>query len=153
SLARWIARPEDHVPNRFTSTVDAHVILRRDGKILLLRRAGNVYASGQLCLPSGHLEEGENILQTAVRETREETGIALDPATLQFVLSIHQRNPGTTHTRLGFVFEPEQWHGEPVINEPAKCSGIVWADPAWPPADTVEYTCAVLHAVNSGTTF
>jgi 8-oxo-dGTP pyrophosphatase MutT (NUDIX family) len=102
------------VPDRFTSIVDAHVILRRNGKILLLRRAGNVYASGQLCLPSGHLEEGENILQTAVRETREETGIALDAATLRFVLSIHQRNPGTTHTRLGFVFEAESWRGEPV---------------------------------------
>jgi hypothetical protein len=36
------------------SIVDAHVILRRDGKILLLRRAGGVYASGQLRLPSGH---------------------------------------------------------------------------------------------------
>jgi 8-oxo-dGTP pyrophosphatase MutT (NUDIX family) len=141
------------VPDRFTSIADAHVILRRDGKILLLRRAGNVYASGQLCLPSGHLEQGENILQTAIRETREETGIALDPATLRFVLSIHQRNPGTTHTRLGFVFEPGQWHGEPVNNEPAKCSGFVWADPARPPADTVEYTYAVLHAINSGATF
>jgi 8-oxo-dGTP pyrophosphatase MutT (NUDIX family) len=141
------------VPDRFTSIVDAHVILRRDGKILLLRRAGNVYATGQLCLPSGHLEEGENILQAAVRETREETGIALDPATLRFALSIHQRNPGTTHTRLGFVFEAESWHGEPVINEPAKCSGIVWADPSRPPADTVEYTNAVLQAIDSGAMF
>jgi hypothetical protein len=32
------------------------VFLRRHGKILLLRRTGNVYASGQLCLPSGHHE-------------------------------------------------------------------------------------------------
>ncbi len=141
------------MPDRFTSIVDAHVILRRDGKVLLLRRAGNVYASGQLCLPSGHLEEGENILQTAIRETREETGIALEPATLRLLLSIHQRNPGISCTRLGFVFEPEQWHGEPVNNEPVKCSGIVWADPARPPADTVEYTSAVLRAISSGATF
>ena len=45
------------MPDRFTSIIDVHVILRRTGKILLLRRAGNVYASGQLCLPSGHLEK------------------------------------------------------------------------------------------------
>jgi hypothetical protein len=50
--------------------LDAHVILRRHGKVLLPRRVGTVYASGQLCVPSGHLEGGENILQAAVLETR-----------------------------------------------------------------------------------
>lgn len=33
---------EAAVPERFTSVVDAHVILRRDGKLLLIRRAGKV---------------------------------------------------------------------------------------------------------------
>ena len=81
------------MPDRFTSIIDVHVILRRAGRILLLRRAGDVYASGQLCLPSGHLEEGENILDAAARETKEETGITLNPATMRLALSIHQRNP------------------------------------------------------------
>jgi 8-oxo-dGTP diphosphatase len=94
------------VPDRFTSIIDVHVVLRRAGQILLLRRAGDVYASGQLCLPSGHLEDGENILEAAVRETKEETGVTLDPATMRLTLSIHQRHPGTTHTRIGFVFDP-----------------------------------------------
>jgi 8-oxo-dGTP diphosphatase len=91
---------------RYASIVDVHVILRRGTRILLLRRTGDAWASGQLCLPSGHLEEGESILGAAVRETREETGIVLDPATLQHVLSIHQRNPGTRHARIGFAFRP-----------------------------------------------
>jgi hypothetical protein len=34
---------------RYLSIVDVHVILRREGTILLLRRAGNVYATGMLC--------------------------------------------------------------------------------------------------------
>src|SRR5512142_2766323 len=95
SSATWqpasASHPEAAVPDRFTSIIDVHVILRRAGKILLLRRAGNVYASGQLCLPSGHLEEGENILEAAIREAKEETGITLDPATMHLALSIHQR--------------------------------------------------------------
>jgi hypothetical protein len=41
--------------DRYVSIVDAHVILRRDGKILLLRRAAGTYAAGQLCLASVHL--------------------------------------------------------------------------------------------------
>jgi len=81
---------------RYLSIVDVHVILRREGTILLLRRAGNVYATGMLCLPSGHLEDGESVLSAAVRETKEETGIALEPAALRLVLSIHERHPGTT---------------------------------------------------------
>jgi hypothetical protein len=47
-------RTETAVADRHLSIVDAHVILRRDGEILLLRRAGNVYDSGQLCLLSVH---------------------------------------------------------------------------------------------------
>ena len=47
---------------RYASVVDVHVILRRGGRILLLRRAGDTYASGQLCLPSGHVDEGESVL-------------------------------------------------------------------------------------------
>ncbi len=141
------------MPDRFTSIIDVHVILRRAGKILLLRRAGNVYASGQLCLPSGHLEEGENILETAVRETKEEVGIVLEPTALELTLSIHQRNPGTAHTRIGFVFEPRRWDGEPANGEPAKCSGLLWADPGNLPADTVEYTAAAIRAIQQGAAF
>jgi 8-oxo-dGTP pyrophosphatase MutT (NUDIX family) len=138
---------------RYASIVDVHVILRRRGRVLLLRRTGDVYASGQLCLPSGHLELGESILQAAVRETAEETGIALDPAELRHVLSIHQRTPETGHARIGFAFEPRQWNGEPVNAEPHKHSGLVWADPAALPPDTVGYAAAVITAVERGLTF
>ena len=60
---------------RYASIVDVHVILRRGDRILLLRRAGDTYASGQLCL-TGHLDQGESILAAAVRETLEETGLS-----------------------------------------------------------------------------
>lgn len=133
---------------RFKCIIDAHVVLRRNGKVLLLRRAGDVFASGQLCLPSGHLEEGESILQAAAREAYEETGIKLDPETIRLVLTIHQRNPGTTQTRIGLVFQPDRWTGEPANAEPVKCSELVWADSPNPPADTVEYIAAILNAIH-----
>lgn len=68
--------------------------------------------------PSGHLEHGESVCQAAARETLEETGIMLGPATLRHVLSIHQRNRGTSDTRVGFAFTPSAWTGEPVNTEP-----------------------------------
>ena len=141
------------MPERYRSIIDVHVILRRHGKILLLRRAGNVYATGLFCLPSGHLEEGENILHAASRETKEETGIRRDAAALRLALSIHERHPGTTHARVGFAFEPTAWDGEPVNAEPGKCSELLWADPAQLPPETVGYTAAIISAVERGTTF
>jgi 8-oxo-dGTP diphosphatase len=138
---------------RYASIVDIHVILHRGGKILLLRRTGDTYASGQLCLPSGHVEQGESVLAAAVRETREETGITLDPAMLRHVLSIHHRNPATSHARIGFTFTPRSWYGEPANAEPHKHSELVWADPADLPPDTVGYTAAVITAVEHGLTF
>lgn len=140
-------------PARFAIVVDVHVMLRRAGRVLLLRRAGDVYASGQLCLPSGHMEQGESICQAAVRETLEETGIVLDPAALQHVLSIHQRNSGTVDTRIGFAFTASAWDGEPVNAEPHKHSELIWADPAGLPVDTAEYTAAVMSAARRGVTF
>jgi 8-oxo-dGTP diphosphatase len=146
-------KPPASTPVRFASVIDAHVLLWRTGHVLLLRRAGDVYASGRLCLPSGHLERGESIRQAAVRETFEETGITLDPAALRHVLSIHQRNPGTSDTRIGFAFTPGSWDGEPVNAKPHKHSELVWADPAALPADTAEYTAALITAAGRGLTF
>jgi 8-oxo-dGTP diphosphatase len=99
------------------------------------------------------VEEDESVLTAAVRETLEETGIALDPAGVRHVLSIHQRNPGTRHARIGFAFTPRTWDGEPVNTEPHKHSELVWADPAYLPPDTVGYTAAIITAVEAGLTF
>ena len=151
--ARYPEKPDAVVPERFASIIDVHVILRRAGRVLLLRRTGNVYATGQLYLPSGHLEHGESVCQAAVREAFEETGIMLGPATLRHVLSIHQRNRGTSDTRVGFAFTPSAWTGEPVNAEPHKHSELIWAAPAALPADTAEYTAAVITAAERGLAF
>jgi 8-oxo-dGTP diphosphatase len=141
-------------PERYTSIVDVHMLLRRGGKILLLRRAGDTWASGQLCLPSGHVEDGENILQTVIRETEEECGLAFAPEALRLALSIHHRNPGTCHARIGFAFEPTgHWDGQPVNAEPHKHSELIWADPSDLPSDTVDYTAAIIKAAERGDNF
>ena len=66
---------------------------------------------------------------------------------------IARDRPEPTHTRIGFAFEPGHWDGEPAIGEPAKCSQLVWADPGSLPSDTVQYTTAIIRAVQHGATF
>jgi 8-oxo-dGTP pyrophosphatase MutT (NUDIX family) len=61
---------------RLCVPVDAYMLLERNGKVLMLRRAASArYAAGLLCPPSGHVEAGETVSEAAVRETAEETGI------------------------------------------------------------------------------
>jgi hypothetical protein len=82
-----------------------------------------------------------------------DASVTLDPATLRLDLSIHHRNPGTTHARIGFAFTPRTWSGQPVNAEPDKHSELVWATHARLPPDTVGYTAAVITAVGHGLTF
>jgi 8-oxo-dGTP diphosphatase len=50
------------------------VIIKKEGKILLLKRKG-AHGAGTWSLPGGHMEYGETPEQTAVREAKEETSL------------------------------------------------------------------------------
>ena len=60
----------------------AVAVIQSGQHLLLLRRAHNPLDpwSGHIALPGGRLESGESLLETARRETFEETGIILDDA-------------------------------------------------------------------------
>ena len=54
--------------------VGVGVLVLRDGGILLVRRRYPPYA-GKWSIPGGHVELGESLLDAAVRELEEETGL------------------------------------------------------------------------------
>ncbi len=56
-------------------------------KVLLTRRTDN----GRWCLPGGHMEAGESIVETCVREVREETGLEVRVVRLIGVYSTPHR--------------------------------------------------------------
>lgn len=58
------------------------ITLNGEGKILLQKRADN----GFWALPGGVMEIGETIGQAAVRETREETGLEVEP---EYIVGIY----------------------------------------------------------------
>lgn len=135
---------------RHQRVVDVFVLLHRgDGRVLLLRRAGAVYASGLLCPPSGHLEEGETVEEGAQREVHEETGVTVCARDLEFCHLIDHHSP-EGQQRLGVAFTARRWCGEPYNREPHKHSALIWADPARPPADCVPYTTALLGQFAQG---
>jgi 8-oxo-dGTP pyrophosphatase MutT (NUDIX family) len=58
--------------NRIVRYTAAGGVVVHDGRVLVLRRPGR----GEVRLPKGHVEPGEEVQATALRETREESGYA-----------------------------------------------------------------------------
>ena len=137
---------------RYRPAVDVHVILVRDGQVLLTERQGTGYADGLCHLPSGHLEADESVLDGAAREAREEVGVTIDPADLRCVTVLHHRSP-EGDGRVGFFFETTHWAGEPHNREPHKCAKLSWHRVDMLPHNTVPYCTAGIDHYRTGATF
>ncbi|MGH3937717.1 MAG: NUDIX domain-containing protein [Pseudonocardiaceae bacterium] len=61
----------------YTSFVDVLLLLVRQNHVLPAQRHNTGYADGQWNLPSGKLNEGEDLKTAVIRETREEIGLRL----------------------------------------------------------------------------
>ena len=111
---RWHANPKPA----------AAVILERsaaDGavEILLLRRAVEPGA-GAWDLPAGYLDPGESFEQGAIRETREEAGIA---AELLELLGVYHSPPANAVTA---VFRARPVHAGAAVETDHESSGHAW---------------------------
>lgn len=111
-----------------------------------MRRAGTGFFDGLYSLPGGHVEEGESVRAAAVRELREETGLSVDEAALDWLGVVHRRSDSN---RIDFFLRAAAWMGEPAIREPEKCDAIGWFAPDDLPAAMVPY---VRHALGQAHT-
>jgi 8-oxo-dGTP pyrophosphatase MutT (NUDIX family) len=134
--------------------IDAYMLLERAGRVLMLRRSPDAaYAAGLLCPPSGHVEENEDVVEAAIRETAEETGVILRPDQVRCAAVVHHQGPAG-QARIGWFFTAQPgWTGDPVNREPAKHAALVWIDPTALPDDLVAYTWAGLRAYQAGAPF
>ena len=88
------------------------IVRDKDGPALLMEvRSLNVRQPGEVCFPGGHIEAGENCIDTALRETDEELGIRASS------VNVLQRMEPERHRGKTFVypvlaeidpFEPER---------------------------------------------
>ncbi len=118
-----------------------HVLLERDGRVLLLLRAGTGFFDGLYSLPGGHVEPGESLRQAAARELREETGVEVGVAALDLVGAVHR---SSDTNRVDFFVAARAWSGEPRVAEPDKCAALGWFGREALPANTVPYVRTAL---------
>ncbi len=135
--------------------IDVHVMLIDDRHSVLLsqrRDHRNPIFDGLWHLPSGKLDAGESVLDAAVREAEEETGVLINPADLRHVHTIHVNGSGP-EPRLGLFFQTRRWIGEPTNREPDKCAAVAWFPLNDLPERIIDYPAAGIHAYRDGQPF
>jgi 8-oxo-dGTP pyrophosphatase MutT (NUDIX family) len=154
----------DH--ERFALVPAAYVLLRREAppgswtngaaaapgasEVLLQLRQNTGYRDGYwACAAAGHVEEGECVVEAAVREVAEELGVTVDPADLRPLTVLHRGEPGgpAVEQRVDFFFETTRWDGTPRIMEPEKTADLAWVPLADPPGSLVPHEAVVLDAL------
>ena len=67
-------------------TVVAQVFVKKDDKILMVQENKDS-VKGKWDMPAGKLEDGETIIETAIRETKEETNLDVE---IKGLIAVHQ---------------------------------------------------------------
>jgi len=136
--------------DRFTLVSAVHLVLIRDGRVLLLRRFNTGYEDGNYSLPAGHLDGGETVPQAAVREAREELLIDARTEDCRVVQVMHRRS---TDERIDFFVTLERWTGAIENGELDKCDELRWAELDRLPANVVPYIRQALTNYRRGVWF
>lgn len=133
-----------------TFPVAVHVFFLRGGSVLLLRRLNTGYEDGNYSVPAGHMDGDETIVEAAIREVREEVGIALSPKDVTVVGTMHRRSDSE---RVDFFLVASAWAGEPSNCEPDRCDELRWAPLDALPVNTIPYVRRALENYETGVWF
>ncbi|SCE73359.1 NUDIX hydrolase [Micromonospora chokoriensis] len=126
-----MARTEHyHDPNapKANSIVVAVSVFVRDehGRVLLIQRTDN----GLWSLPGGGQEIGESVAETAVRETREETGISVEVTGMVGVYSdpghVIEYSDGEVRQQFSLCFRAKSISGTPTPSD--ESHQVRWVD-------------------------
>ena len=136
--------------NRFRAAVAVYGLLIQDGRLLLMRRAGSGYHDGELSLPAGHVEAGEDVVAALIRELYEETAVQVSRECCELSLVSHRAPESPGDDYIDLFFTVSRWAGPPVIAEPDQCTELRWVDPAALPSDVIPYVATAIQTALRG---
>ncbi len=123
--------------------VAVHLLIVKDGYILLQRRFRTGYEDGKYGVVAGHINGDEQILEAMFREAKEEAGINLDLDSTKVVQVMHRKK--TNEERIDYFLDCVSWTGEIKNMEPNKCDDLSWFSIENLPDNMIEY---VQYAIN-----
>ena len=122
---------------RDTFVIVVHaLVFNASGELLLLRRTNTGVMDGLSAPPGGHRQPNERLLDTAIRESREEACIDITAANPVAALPFA--------TGINVLFQATEWHGTPRIGEPTKCDHLHFENPNALPPQTVPWLSPAL---------
>ena len=139
------ARPSRH----FQLIVDVHLLLLRDGDVLLGRRANTGYGDGAYEPPSGRLAERETLVEAAVRVAAAQIGIGLDPARVTLAHVMHDVSGAG---RMAFFLTADGWAGE-VGTAASSYSDFGWFPLYQLPANMIDRARVAVRNFAAGASF
>jgi 8-oxo-dGTP pyrophosphatase MutT (NUDIX family) len=136
----------------YTIRVAVWLVLRKEEKVLLLRRYNTGYRDGEYTCISGHLEQGESIVDALIREAKEEAGIVVKKDAVHVVHTSHRLcEDGQPYI---YVFcNADTWRGEPSNTEPKKCDHMGWFSVHDLPNNVLPQVKDALTAIDKGVHF
>ncbi len=100
------------------------VLVINDQNQVLLGKRKSGYNSGTYGLPGGRVDGDERMVDGAVRELQEETGLVAKEIKYVGVVKEWQQTKNFIH----FIYVCKAWDGQPETMEPGKCDGWGWYD-------------------------
>ncbi len=130
---------------RTGASVNAYLILKKEGELLLQLRKNTGYYDGMWSLVAGHVEDGESATQGMAREAREEIGIeALD---LRVLHIMHRKS---NRINVDLFFESTRWRNPVQNREPNKCERLQFFPMENLPPNLVDYNRSALQSIARG---
>ena len=103
--------------------VAADLILIKDGKVLLQRRANTGWNDGKWNLAGGHIEDEETLQECIIREAKEELGIVIEHEDVNLVHCIQYKSNRLT---MQFYLICSKWKGTPSIQPEQENGQVVY---------------------------
>lgn len=121
-------------------------ILKKDNKILLMRRSNTGYKNGFLTLPAGHIDKNELPKEAMIRELQEETGLTCKSESVIPLHVMYRISPDRTY--VDYYFEISN-NDNPKNMEPEKCDLMDWYDIENLPDNTIPSVKIALNHIKN----
>jgi 8-oxo-dGTP diphosphatase len=149
TLSQTAAADTTRSSRHFQLIVDVHLLLLRDTKVLLGRRANTGYGDGAYEPPSSRLAERETIVEAAIRVAGSQAGIALDPAQVTLAHVMHDVSGAG---RIAFFLTADGWEGE-IGDAMASYSDLAWFPLRELPANMIDRARVAVRNYAAGARF